>query len=48
MNKEEFSKLDEAKCAEVHNCKCTCKKDGKTYCKGCGSTQSNNTENKQC
>lgn len=37
---KDYVEVNETKCDEVHNCMCTKEVDGKTYCRGCGSVQS--------
>lgn len=37
---KDYVEVNEMKCDEVQNCMCTKEVDGKTYCRGCGSVQS--------
>ncbi len=43
INRNEFVEVNREMCCEVENCKGTSKKDGKTYCRGCGNVQPQKT-----
>lgn len=42
---KDYVEVNEGKCGEVHNCMCAKEKDGKMYCRGCGSAIAEHIKN---